>query len=363
MVCKERGHSNLLYCSKLPEYIPRGNNVITIPRELCKFCLSTAGHYRDCTHTFPRDYKDWMCKLSKVNFILCKDCQKHQGPQDWLKVNFKPNIGRANLLNVWKEFNSNNALINSIQVQPEHQPAGIADIEDIMDEGDTAYVRAVLVNQLRIGRACTPFEVIRVRTNSGYYPIVLIYDTGAQVSLCNFETGPVLIESKQADRRVTISTIDSSRAKLRRIHTLDLGEGHNMDAILIPKLRLNLRTIDIPEPWQHLDDTFADQDYYNVQAQILVGADKSKLFPLAERDSKGEPIETDKCRLMRSRITNKLILFGACDEHQDSQERMDTEAQIHQVQAVEAADESLCSIMQNLAISDFEPVDPAIGTK
>ena len=56
----------------------------------------------------------------------------------------------------------NNALINSIQVQPEHQPAGIADIEDIMDDGDTAYVRAVLVNQLRIGRACTPFEIIRV---------------------------------------------------------------------------------------------------------------------------------------------------------------------------------------------------------
>ena len=66
---------------------------------------------------------------------------------------------------------------------------------------------------------------------------------------------------------------------------------------------------------------------------------------------------------MRSRITNKLILFGACDEHQDDQEKMDTEAQVHQVQTDEEADESLRSIMQNLAISDFEPVDPAIGTK
>ena len=192
---------------------------------------------------------------------------------------------------------------------------------------------------------------------------MLIYDTGAQVSLCNFETGPLLIESKQADRRVTISTIDSSKAKLRRIHTLDLGDGHKMDAILIPNLRLNLRTINIPEPWQHLDDTFADQDYYNVKAQILVGADKSKLFPLAERDSKGNPIETDKCRLMRSRITNKLILFGACEEHQDYQEVMDTEAQVHQVQAVEVADESLCSIMQNLAIPDVEPVDSDMDTE
>ena len=298
-----------------------------------------------------------------MNFILCKDCQKHQAPQDWLKENFNPRIGPGNLFNVWREFKKDNAIINSIQVESENQAVGIADIEDIMDDGDTAYVRAVLVNQLRIGRACTPFEIIRVKTRAGYYPIVLIYDTGAQVSLCNFETGPVLIESKQADRRVTISTIDSSKAKLRRIHTLDLGEGNEMDAILIPNLRLNLRTINIPEPWQHLDDTFADQDYYNVKAQILVGADKSRLFPLAERDSKGNPIETDKCRLMRSRITNKLILFGACDEHQDDQEKMDTEAQVHQVQTDEEADESLRSIMQNLAISDFEPVDPAIGTK
>ena len=42
---------------------------------------------------------------------------------------------------------------------------------------------------------------------------------------------------------------------------------------------------------------------------------------------------------------------------------MDTEAQIHQVQAVEAADESLCSIMQNLAIPDVEPVDSAMDTE
>ena len=65
---------------------------------------------------------------------------------------------------------------------------------------------------------------------------------------------------------------------------------------------------------------------------------------------------------MRSRITNKLILFGACDEHEDILERMDTEAQIHQVQAVETEDAKISSIMQNLAISDFEPVDSTMDT-
>ena len=66
---------------------------------------------------------------------------------------------------------------------------------------------------------------------------------------------------------------------------------------------------------------------------------------------------------MRSRITNKLILFGACEEHQDHHEGMDTEAQVHQVHAAEGADESLASIMNNLAISDFDPVDTAMDTE
>ena len=74
-----------------------------------------------------------------------------------------------------------------------------------MDDGDTAYVRAVLVNQLRIGRACTPFEIIRVKTRSGYYPIVLIYDTGAQVSVCNFEyREPVRIQPTEELRTDSI---------------------------------------------------------------------------------------------------------------------------------------------------------------
>ena len=356
MICKERGHNNLINCPKFPNYIPRGTTILPVPKEVCNQCLSTTGQPNSCNHEYPADYKNWLCNVYKLNFALCKSCPKHQGPQDSLKANFNPALGRRNLTNAWKEFNFDNALINSIQVQPNHQSTGIADIEEL-DEGDTAYVNAVLVNQLRIGRACTPFEVIKVKTAAGYYPIVLIYDTGAQVSLCNYETGPVLIQSKQADRRVTISTIASSTAKLRTIHTLDLGDGYDMDAILIPKLRLNLRTIDIPDEWQDLDDTFADQDHYNVDAQILVGADRSKLFPITVTDPTGEPIETEKCRLMRSRITNRLILFGACEDHEDELDRINTKAQIHQVQAVETEETKISSIMQNLAISDFDPVD------
>ena len=61
---------------------------------------------------------------------------------------------------------------------------------------------------------------------------------GAQVSLCNYETEPVLIKSKQADRRITISTSASSTARLKIIHALNLRDGYDMDAILIPQLRI-----------------------------------------------------------------------------------------------------------------------------
>ena len=345
-----------MQCPKFPSYIPRGTYILPVPKEVCNQCLSTAGQPTSCTHSFPADYKDWLCSLYNISFAICKTCPKHQAPQDSLLANFKPELGRKNLTNAWKDCNFDSALINSIQVRTNNQSTGIADIEEL-DGGDTAYVNAVLVNQLRIGRACTPFEVIRVKTAAGYYPIVLIYDTGAQVSLCNYETGPVLIQSKQADRRVTISTISSSTARLRTIHTLDIGDGYKMDAILIPKLKLNLKTIDIPEEWQDLDDTFADQDHYNVDAQILVGADRSKLFPITVTSPTGEPIETEKCRLMRSRITNRLILFGACEDHEDEFDPINTKAQIHQVQAVETEETKISSIMQNLAISDFDPVD------
>ena len=125
-----------------------------------------------------------------------------------------------------------------------------------------------------------------------------------------------------------------------------------MDAILSPELRLTLRKTDIPDEWQGLEDTFADQDHHNVDAQILVGADKSKLFPITVTNHAGEPIETEMCRLMRSRITNRLILFGACKDHGDDPDRINAKTQIHQTEETNTS-----SIIQNLAISHFDPVD------
>ena len=72
-------------------------------------------------------------------------------------------------------------------------------------------------------------------------------------------------------------------------------------------------------------------------------------------------METDTCRLMRSTITNKIIMFGACvgHDHQDhemefEEDHMSTHStQIDpNVQAVSA----LASVMEHMAITDFEDV-------
>ena len=171
----------------------------------------------------------------------------------------------------------------------------MADINDITEDYDHVFIQTVLVNHMRIGLACCPYEVIRVRTNSGIYPVTIIYDTGAQITLCNFKTGPLVIDTKLADKKVTISTVNSAQAKLRKIYTLTLGDDIQVDAILIPNLHLQLQSTRIPEEWEHLDEEFADQDTFNVGAQILVGADRATLFPDWMKNPDGTMMQSRTC--------------------------------------------------------------------
>ena len=59
--------------------------------------------------------------------------------------------------------------------------------------------------------------MIQTQTEDGIFPIVIIYDTGSEVSLCNYETGPIVVDTKRGDKKVTISTINSIQAKFRKM--------------------------------------------------------------------------------------------------------------------------------------------------
>ena len=67
------------------------------------------------------------------------------------------------------------------------------------------------------------------------------------------------------------------------------------------------------------------------------------------------------CRLMQSSISDKLIIFSACEGHEEYEEEMDTtepDASINQVHADTEAqqDLQLASIIELLAIADFEEI-------
>ena len=40
----------------------------------------------------------------------------------------------------------------------------------------------------------------------------------------------------------------------------------SLEAIMIPKMKLRLKALDIPEVWQELEGVWAEQDTYNVSA-------------------------------------------------------------------------------------------------
>ena len=58
---------------------------------------------------------------------------------------------------------------------------------------------------------------------------------------------------------------------------------------------------------------------------------------------------------MRSHLTNKLIMFGACEEHEDSGDTTGDALQVNHIRANTKDDEALTNSMSILAISDFDP--------
>ena len=90
-LCNTPGHTDLFYCPKFPEYIPRGNDVKSLPKDICHKCLS---YFRNCDHRQFRGFEDYLCKKNDINFLFCNQCHNHTTAQDWAKKNFNPGEGR-----------------------------------------------------------------------------------------------------------------------------------------------------------------------------------------------------------------------------------------------------------------------------
>ena len=62
-----------------------------------------------------------------------------------------------------------------------------------------------------MGEASSPYEVLQIQREGKLVSIVIIYDTGSEVTLCNDETGTMITNTKAERMRITISTINSEQ--------------------------------------------------------------------------------------------------------------------------------------------------------
>ena len=136
-------------------------------------------------------YQDYFCKITNTHFILCHKCRKHKYAQDWMRVNHDPSKGIRNIDLIYTAIGADHVQVNSIRVRPSLQSqqrfriAQIEDDQEIPEEESHGEANAnpIMVNRVPIGEACSPYEVIRVQTENGLFPIVIMYDTGLELSL------------------------------------------------------------------------------------------------------------------------------------------------------------------------------------
>ena len=193
--------------------------------------------FHDCKHNSLRYHHKYHCKTSNVFFLFCEKCDKHSASQDWMRENQDYKKGIENLFLMINALGKDHVIINTVSIIPEiqeQQVTGVTDVEELEPhEGDDepseivedqASIHSIMVNKIPIGKACSLYEVIRVQTEEGMFPIVIIYDSGSEVILCNYKAGPLIVETKKTNKKVTISTIISIQAKLRRVHKLKVRE-------------------------------------------------------------------------------------------------------------------------------------------
>ena len=90
-------HRTLIHCTKLPQYIPYGNNQVQPHASLCLKCLGTGiKNANQCKHGNNSIWKKTLCPKSNKSFILCSECPKHISALEYLSKHHNPAIGFKN---------------------------------------------------------------------------------------------------------------------------------------------------------------------------------------------------------------------------------------------------------------------------
>ena len=91
-----------------------------------------------------------------------------------------------------------------------------------------------------------------------------------------------------------------------------------MQGVLYPKLEMKARTIKRPECFSPYDRNWTVQlgNYIGDQlpAQILIGDDCTRIFPVCV-ETRCIPVQMRNCRLMRSVLTGRYLMFGLSNKN------------------------------------------------
>ena len=82
---------------------------------------------------------------------------------------------------------------------------------------------------------------------------IIIYDTGSEFSFCNQGTKPLVTNTKKERRNLAISTINKLQNGLMQLCKLRLKNDHNIETIMLLRMKLQLKPQNIPSQWQKLE--------------------------------------------------------------------------------------------------------------
>ena len=123
--------------------------------------------------------------------------------------------------------------------------------------------------------------------------------------------------SRKSDKPIRLGTIEEETCDISSIENIYLGEGWQIEAILHHKLEVRTAPIKRPGCFAMYDNNWAVQlgtnHYDQLPAQILLGTDYARLFPVNVVHPNGTAVQTKHCRLMRSVLTGCYLMFGASE--------------------------------------------------
>ena len=124
-----------------------------------------------------------------------------------------------------------------------------------------------------------------------------------------------MYHSRPSDKAIRIGSINGDSNETRSIESIFLGAERDMEGVLVPELALNTAAIQRPNCMSKYDGQWAVQlgchHGGQIPAQVLIGVDMNRVFPVSVVHTDGTPVQTKHARLVRSMLTGRYLLFGS----------------------------------------------------